>query len=190
MSNTYVCETSPRTGCVVPNDAPDPRLALRRELAATDTLPAVAAGDTATVACAVLFKHRGAWRADLAFEQFYVSDAWVQHLLEVLRGANLPVYAVLMGRDWYVDGVRVQGDPPEEVALAVSVSRAGFRDAHLISGADREPRDWRLLLDEARLNESQYRYFHTLEFLDSLHGSTEGVQHDDGVQLREGQEAA
>ena len=130
-------------------------------------------GGTAAVLCAVLIKHGGVWHADLAFEQFYVSDAWIQHLLDVFRTVSLPAYAQHVGKDWYVNGKRVHHGKWEEAALALSVQRAGYRDAHVIYEAGREPAEWRLLLDSVSLNEEQWRYFGTLQFLESLHSWSE-----------------
>jgi hypothetical protein len=190
LLNSHSLKSSCRTSNVISSGAPDPRLALGLAFEPSDELPDVPVGETAAVFCALLIRHRGSWWSDPVFEQFYVSDVWVQHLLTVLRSTNLPAYAKQIGEDWYIDGKRVTNDPPDEVAFALRVERAGRSDAHLICEPGRKPEDWGALLDSATLNEDQWRHFGTLNFLESLNAGPERAAKGEQPLTRQGRCAA
>jgi hypothetical protein len=157
-------------------DAPDPRLALPGRNDPVPRLPIPAVKDTAAVTCAILVEQQGRWSAGLAFEQFYVSAAWVQELLNFLRIANLAEFASRLGDHWQSERRTTRERAPGRVALALMVCYAGSEEAHLICESGCEPPEWRSWLDSVLGLRSQHRFCGTLEYLSAFRGDASAAE--------------
>lgn len=151
-------------------DAPDPRVPLLGYHMDLARLPDAGIERTASVTCVVFIEKAGRWHAGLAFQHHYVSPAWLEELLKVLGGADLPRFAANYWSEAAVSSDSGPVSEPSNAAIALEVCGAGRLDAHLICTPGHQPPRWRDKLSFVLGVHSQDRYCGTLAYLSAFLG--------------------
>jgi len=159
----------------IPTDAPDPRVAVLGYGADIPPLRPWTLQESAAVTCALLMKDQQRWHAGVAFDHYPVSPEWLEHLFNTLRSADLPEFAGNL-RNHSTSQQKARLDVrPLDVAIAVDVISGGKRECHLFCSPEREPSDWRGLLDAVGCLQSQDRCCSTLTYFDAFMGDPDAA---------------